>query len=562
MKIKLKNADWRLLLRALLLAATPWLFGILRCAMDGKKLTDIYLPTSPWNDELFYYKLTEAVSKYGFPHGYFGFNEKHGELLSFAAWSPVLLLFFVIYALLFGWNLLSPIFCNLLIMSLAMLGFGLIMKAGRAQTAAVIAAYGLFMPVTRFTLSVMPEATFYGLLLIYTALVFRGARTRVSMGGVQKTAASRSLIVWLFIITALLTLMRPYFLLLFWAPVSLLKKRSGLKKALLIGAIPVVLTMVAYYLINHFFSAPYLVDLFYTDGIEALKTQGLIGGIGYNLHKFKASVYEILLWCYGALTGKNGHMEGAHYLTFLVCAFIWFVLFIVSAVRVIMTRKSYKSSETGREHILPAFQMTLVMGGFFTADMLMYRLAEGSRHTLPFIFVSVLCFGYLACSHEFFAGKEEKQRGRMMLPYIGISLLAVFLIYEFWIKADFPYEYGMHYGAESRVSEIESFGEQCEQNMQLTEKGVAVPNYENTVIWTFRDSKEGQNFLVDYGPLYELPAGFGINLCDEVYLAEHFEDLKSRYIAVAAEGDLAVKCEEKGYRLVAETSAVKLYDRK
>ena len=149
----------------------------------------------------------------------------------------------------------------------------------------------------------------------------------------------------------------------------------------------------------------------------------------------------------------------------------------------------------------------------------------------------------------------------MMLPYIGISLLAVFLIYEFWIKADFPYEYGMHYAEESRVSEIESFGEQCGQRMQLTEE-VKVPNYENTVIWTFRDSKDGQLFLVDYGPLYELPTGFGINLCDEVYLEEHFENLKSRYIAVGAEGDLAERCVEKGYHLIASTSEMKLYDRR
>ncbi len=553
MKTKIKNADWRLLLRALVLAATPWLWGILRCATDGKTLTDIYLPTSPWNDELFYYKLTECVSKYGFPHGYFGFNEKHGQLLSFAAWSPVLLLFFVLYALLFGWNLLSPIFCNLLIMSLAMFGFGLITKVGRAQTAAAIIAYGLFMPVTRFTLSVMPEATFYGLLLIYAALVFRGTMTKVSLGGVQKIAAGRSVIIALFVITALLTLMRPYFLLLFWAPVSFLKKRSGWGKALGIGIIPVALTMIAYYLINHFFSAPYLVDLFYTDGIEALKTQGLLGGIAYNLHKFKASSYTILLWCREALIGKNGHMEGAHYLTYLVCCVIWVLVFAVSAVRMIAERKSYKTSENGRRDLLPGFQMSLVMGGFFAADMLMYRLAEGSRHTLPFIFVSVLFFGYMAF-------REVRLQGRM-LPYVGLSLLAVLLVFEFWLRADFPYEYGMHYGEEARVLEVETFGKQCRQNMKL-EEDKPVPNYENTVIWTFRDTVNGEKTLVDYGPLYELPAGFGINLCDEAYLSEHFGNLQSRYIAVAADGELSGKCEEKGYRLVAECSTVKLYDSK
>ncbi len=553
MKTRIKNADWRLLLRALVLAAAPWFFGILRCAMDGKKLTDIYLPTSPWNDELFYYKLTECVSKYGFPQGYFGFNEKHGQLLSFAAWSPVLLLFFVIYALFFGWNLLSPIFCNLLIMSLAMFGFGLIMKAGRAQSAAIFVAYGLFMPVTRFTLSVMPEATFYGLLLIYTALVFRGARSKVSLGGVQKIVASKSLITWLFVIAALLTLMRPYFLLLFWAPVSFLKKRSGFGKALGIGAIPVVLTMAVYLLINHFFSAPYFVDLFYTDGVDALKTRGLIGGIGYNLHKFKASTYTILLWCREALLGKAGHMEGAHYLTFLVCALIWFLIFLVSAISAIGSGKGKKSERILRDDLLPGFQMTLVMGGFFAADMLMYRLAEGSRHTLPFIFVSILCFGYMAF-----------RRMSALMPLVGISLLAAFLIYGFWIKADFPYEYGMNYAEETRASEIDSFGEQCQKNMKLTgpKTGDAVPNFDNTVIWTFRDKVDGTVTLVDYGPLYVLPQGFGINLCNEEYLEENFGNLKSRYIAVAAEGELSEKCEEKGYRLIASTSAVKLYDRK
>ncbi len=533
------------------MAATPWLFGILRCAMDGKKLTDLYLPTSPWNDELFYYKLTECVSKYGFPQGYFGFNEKHGQLLSFAAWSPVLLLFFVIYALLFGWNLLSPIFCNLLIMSLAMLGFGLIVKCGRAQTAAAVVAYGLFMPVTRFTLSVMPEATFYGLLLIYMALVIRGAGSRVFMGGVQKTFASRSLIVWLFVITALLTLMRPYFLLLFWAPISLLKKRSGWGKALGIGAIPVALTVVAYYLINHFFSAPYLVDLFYTDGIDALKTQGLFGGIAYNLQKFKNSSYAIFLWCKEALLGRAGHMEGAHYLTFLVCALTWFVIFVVSAVKCVAGKKAYKEETRGREDLLPAFQMTLVMAGFFAADMLMYRLAEGSRHTLPFIFISILCFGYLAF------------RSASVAKSIGVGFLAVLLIFEFWIKADFPYEYDLYYAEEGKVTEIETFGKQCRANMHLTKEGATVPNYDNTVIWTFRDVVEGEKELVDYGPLYALPEGFGINLCDEDYLEEHFGDgLNSRYIAVAADGELADKCEETGYRLIAETSTVKLYDRK
>ena len=115
------NKEW--MNSAFVLALIPIVCVLLRCAWDGKTLFDVYLPASPWNDERFYYKLTEGVLSHGVPQGYFGFNESHGRLLSFAAWSPILLLFWVIYGLLFGWNLLAPMIANLLMMSLALVAF-------------------------------------------------------------------------------------------------------------------------------------------------------------------------------------------------------------------------------------------------------------------------------------------------------------------------------------------------------------------------------------------------------------------------------------------------------
>ena len=90
-KYQLNSEKWSVWVNALILALVPLLCVALRCAIDGKTLFDVYLPASPWNDELFYYKLTEGVLEYGVPQGYFGFNESHGRYLSFAAWSPVLL---------------------------------------------------------------------------------------------------------------------------------------------------------------------------------------------------------------------------------------------------------------------------------------------------------------------------------------------------------------------------------------------------------------------------------------------------------------------------------------
>lgn len=54
------------------------------CAKDGKSVTDIYLPASEWNDELIYYKQVEVAVNYGESIGYYGYNESHAEVSSFA----------------------------------------------------------------------------------------------------------------------------------------------------------------------------------------------------------------------------------------------------------------------------------------------------------------------------------------------------------------------------------------------------------------------------------------------------------------------------------------------
>ena len=78
------------LLKAVLMALLPLLCCLVRTAAEGRSIGQVYLPSSEWNDELFYFKQVEGIVNYGFPRGYFGFNESHALQLSFAAWSPVL----------------------------------------------------------------------------------------------------------------------------------------------------------------------------------------------------------------------------------------------------------------------------------------------------------------------------------------------------------------------------------------------------------------------------------------------------------------------------------------
>ena len=78
------------LTQAVLLALLPVMCCFVRCALDGETISGVWLPASQWNDELFYYKQVEGILNYGYPQGYFGFNESHALNLSFASWSPVL----------------------------------------------------------------------------------------------------------------------------------------------------------------------------------------------------------------------------------------------------------------------------------------------------------------------------------------------------------------------------------------------------------------------------------------------------------------------------------------
>ena len=162
---------------ALFLALIPVVCALVYPLLEGQSFSQIYLPASPWNDELFYYKLTENVLSYGYPQGYFGFNESHGLCLSFAAWSPVLLVFWVIWGFFFGWNLLSPMLCNIALLSLAMLFFALLVKPDRRQSIWIGILYGAFVPVTRFALSCIPEPELFALFIVFLGLAAACRRT-------------------------------------------------------------------------------------------------------------------------------------------------------------------------------------------------------------------------------------------------------------------------------------------------------------------------------------------------------------------------------------------------
>ena len=156
MKVFLKKHG-KLLSAAFLLSLLPLICCLVHCGVQGYSIRDVYLPASEWNDELFYFKQVEGILKNGYPYGYFGFNESHAAKLSFAAWSPVLVIPWVLWGFVFGWNLLSPIWCNIFLMGLAIFLFVLLVKPQKKQMLTLAVLYCLFPMFTRYILSGMPE---------------------------------------------------------------------------------------------------------------------------------------------------------------------------------------------------------------------------------------------------------------------------------------------------------------------------------------------------------------------------------------------------------------------
>ena len=158
------------LAKSLLLGLLPLTCCLVYCAAQGRSLGEVYLPGSEWNDELFYYKQVEGIVHYGYPQGYFGFNESHALKLSFAAWSPVLVFPWVLWGLVFGWNLMSPILCNIVLMTLCCVLFVWLVRPAWKQLGVLAFLFCLYRPFVRYMLSGMPEVICFTMLILFCGL--------------------------------------------------------------------------------------------------------------------------------------------------------------------------------------------------------------------------------------------------------------------------------------------------------------------------------------------------------------------------------------------------------
>ena len=539
------------LLKAVLMALLPLLCCLVRTAAEGRSIGQVYLPSSEWNDELFYFKQVEGIVNYGFPRGYFGFNESHALQLSFAAWSPVLVFPWILWGLLFGWNLLSPVICNIVLLTITMFVFVWLVKPTWKQLGILTVLFSLYSLFVRYMLSGMPEVICFSLLILFYGLAMSYLKRE-----------SRGKLIAMFVISVLLTLMRPYMLLFLALACYFWICRN--KKAGWIGSILIVAaTGITYALIKHYLGADYFTPLFYTDWITTFFTDGI--GAGFR-NLFGTLYWKGLEFYRHCIEGeRNGLASGAFFDGYLL---VLLILLVQSFLDIRTLRRAKRVERIAmepedkkvREALFGPYTLTedrkrelhnqLVIEVHFAlsliamlfAHLLMYKMVEGSKHFLTFIAAGIFIVSMLETRY-----------------YKKAVLLGAAFLYLYSFKAVEPYDYQIPYVTEERQAQVEYWREIFSEKLAMdTEQ---VPNYENVVIWTFGDETPEGHQNLKWQLLYSAPKGFGISCCEREYITEHLTELQSRYLATVSGGAIDEMCRTAGYEELGRDADMVLYRR-
>lgn len=520
------------LIKAFLMGCLPLLCCLVTCAMQGKTIGDVYLPMSEWNDELFYFKQVEGIVSYGFPQGFFGFNESHALALSFAAWSPVLVFPWIIFGRIFGWGLMSPIVCNILLLSVTMLLFVLLTRPNWKQIGVLTLLFCLYTPFVRYMLSGMPEIICFSLLILFYAI----AINYLANEKIWK-------LVLLFVLSGLMTLMRPYLLLFMLLPTFLwIRKKKWIG---IVGSGVVMLFVLGLYaMIKHYFGAEYFAPLFFTDWVDAFFEKGIFGGIYYTLSKLRRMGGDFVWHTKRGFSDglASGAFFGGYLIMLLVLGWysvveLWQCLFGETDTK----EKKQWFSKLSSQFIISG-HLAFSFVGMLIALLLMYKLTEGSKHLLTFMAAGIFVISLMKTK-----------------TYKKAVIIGAAFVYLYSYKAVDPYDYQVPFVQEDRRVQIDAVTESLKDKMIL-ETG-DVPNFQNSIIWVLNDELSDGYHSSRWQAFYGIPKGFGISCCYPDFVTEHFDTLQSRYIALPTLGKLDERCKEAGYEELYSDEEITFYKR-
>lgn len=171
-----KNNRFRFFVTSTFIIMIPLLYSLLGIFICGGELGEGYnlFFTKPvWNDEISYYKQVESIISYGKPLGYYGYNGEHALYGTFGPWGIAILIPYVIFGKIFGWNLYSPCLANIFFLCLANLIFILLTSPKlRDLKYILLANIFLYMNVI-FSITAMSESIRCFFAIVLAGMIFR-----------------------------------------------------------------------------------------------------------------------------------------------------------------------------------------------------------------------------------------------------------------------------------------------------------------------------------------------------------------------------------------------------
>ncbi len=526
-----KNKDAVRRMGILLFVCVPLISAILFCAVDGRRISDVYIPLGGWSDEIGYYKQVEGILSHGLPRGYFGYNQSRALYGSLGSWGIAPLIPYVIWGFFFGWSYSSPIYANIFFGMAAFMAFYGLLRPRAKQMCILSFFWAANQFLNRYVLSGVVEAAIILELMIVIACGERllpgrmrpggeSGKAAAAEGGLQGSGGQRAgketaAMVCCTALTCLLTLARPYFAVFFLIPLWK-ALRDGKKRWL--AALPCVAagTIVLFFVNRHYFCAPYFSETLPFD-------QVISGGIGVMALRLFEGLLEIakLIWYAMRYSGVGVG---------------WYYLLLGTELTVMSFFCIW--SKHRRKTVPPMFLVALTGEILILCSLIeLYDLGEGARHILSLIVVNA---ALLAVEIPSFGP------GGALAAICILSLLRT-------QGADAP-----PWRDEAYAAYMEALRQDFQKVVTLTEE----ISYDNVVTIPTADRDDSDTPVSPYyGVMFALPAGAGISLdFPEYYDAP--ENIKAGYVLVHPKGQIRKKLEAIGMVCVLEREELALYARK
>ena len=505
------------------LALTVLICFIISFPAEGITLNDLKV-SSAENDELIYYYETAGVVDHGIPRGFFGYTEITARTGPFGAWSPVLLINFCLFGKLFGWSLTKAVFYNAFSLILSVFLFGIFARPNVLQTAILAAFLASYTFLMYGVFSIVPEVTCYSYAIVCVGLIYSCYRENKAYK-----------ILLMFITAILLTLMRPYYAGLLVPAVYFLYKKAG-KKSLLFSLPLSAAAFYGFFFIGVNFCcgnpmsgavSKYIIKVTKNVGNYVLASPfsvTLLSGIGGFLLRLAKGLYAMLQQLQVFFTTR---VWGRNY-------FMFFYLFSLLILLLVKTdRKTERDRFIRRSYWLIYFTLMII------AVALYFTGWAADRHLAEFVVMGTAVFAMES-------GEENRKLWLAVLVEAGLifSLIMVPNRDREYVSEDFARQVDK----ERRILAGE---------MPLTDTdGIS---WDNTVLWVYEDTVDGEKVIVPWRALYAVPSGYAFSLVFTDEWFDEYESYSSKYLAAASGSDTEQRFMDKGAVKIADYCGVVIY---